>query len=114
MAKRLPSGPGTARADRRGPVSKGVASSWAAWQATDDKPSSEDFLRGVSAWMEGTTAQILRTRWTPGVKAPTFAEVHDRLGEHLRREARGPETTYLRALESARTGVLNDLRHLQR
>ena len=90
-----------------------VAATWTAWEADDGPSSGTDFLRSVSAWIEGTAAQLLRRKWPAGTKRPTSPEVQERLRHHLELTARRADSTYLNALESARDGVSQELDRAQ-
>ena len=83
---------------------------WAAWQTEKSPAAREEFLPNVASWSQGTAAQLLRQAWPPHSKRPNVVDVEARLHHHLELAARGPETSYLEALEAARQGVIAELR----
>ena len=97
-------------ARKQSPPKKGPAAAWADW-TTDGAPSSGiEFVESVSAWTEGTAAQLLRSQWPANIKRPTAHEVQQRLCHHLGLIACGGHSTHLEALEQARRAVIEELR----
>ena len=85
-------------------------SAWTAWQTERSPAARAEFLPNIASWSQGTAAQLLRQAWPPQSKRPTVIDVEARLHHHLELAARGPESTYLEALETARQGVIEELR----
>jgi len=104
--------PAAVRPPRSSHPKKSVEVAWAAWQAAGTSSGSE-FLQSVSSWTEGTAAQLLRRRWTPGFKPPTSTEVQERLRHNLGLAARGHQSTHMEALARARDSVIEELRRAQ-
>jgi hypothetical protein len=63
----------------------------------------------MSAWLEGTSAQLLRLKW-PLEKRPTSTQVQERLRHHLSVVATNGQANYLEALALARRSVIEELR----
>jgi hypothetical protein len=97
--------PGSSKRQPKSPS----GSAWNAWQATGDATTGSQFLQGISSWLEGTAAQLLRLKW-PLEKSPTSTQVQDRLRHHLAVVATNGQATYLEALALARRNVIEDLR----
>jgi hypothetical protein len=83
---------------------------WAAWIAADLPASGAEFLLLLSAWMQGTAAQLLRGEGSPGSRTLRAADVEDRLRHHLTLLAHEHYPTYREALNEARLSVLHELR----
>ena len=91
-----------------------VESAWAVWTADCASSSGSEFLQSVSAWTEGTAAQLLRQQWPAGVRRPSAPEVQERLRHNLGLAARGAHSHYLEALAWARCAVIDELRQARR
>lgn len=98
------------KASKSGRPKPSPATAWATWQAEGSDAARDEFLPNVASWTQGTAAQLLRPAWPVGSPRPTVAQVEGRLSHHLDRAARGPESTYLDALEAARSAVAKELR----
>jgi hypothetical protein len=85
-----------------------VGAAWVAWGNGSPEAGTE-FLERVSAWTQGTTAQLLRARWRPGTKRPTSAELEARLRHHLERVAQAGLASYPEAFELARQGLIEEI-----
>jgi hypothetical protein len=85
-----------------------VGAAWVAWENGSPEAGSE-FLERVSAWTQGTTAQLLRARWRPGTKRPTSSELEERLRHHLALVARAGVASYPEAFELARQGLIEEI-----
>jgi hypothetical protein len=94
----------------RPPPKKRADAAWALWKADGSASSGAEFLRSVSSWTEGTTAQLLRPQWPAAVRRPTSPEVQERLRHHLGLAVRGEHATYRDALGWARDAVIEELR----
>jgi hypothetical protein len=86
------------------------ATAWSTWQSEGTDAARDEFLPNVTSWSQGTAAQLLRPAWPAGSRRPTVAHVEARLAHHLHLAARGPESTYLDALDAARCAVADELR----
>ena len=93
---------------------KSVKDAWDAWQDDGNLSSGSEFLASVVSWREGTAAQLLRQRELVGVPPPTSVHVQERLCHYLAIAARGHRSTYVEALATSRTGVINELRRALR
>ena len=71
-----------------------VSAAWTAWAADGSSSAGSQFLQRISAWIEGTSAQLLRARWRPGTQRPTSAELEERLRHHLEVVAQAGLATY--------------------
>ena len=90
------------------PVKMTAGAAWVAWGNGSSEAGSE-FLERVSAWTQGTTAQLLRARWRPGIKRPTPAELEVRLQHHLELVAKSGLASYPEAFELARQGLIEEI-----
>lgn len=86
-----------------------VAAAWTAWATDGSSSAGSEFLERISSWIEGTSAQLLRARWRPGIQRPTSAELEGRLRHHLEVVAQAGLATYLEALELARQGLIDEI-----
>jgi len=91
------------------PLKTNVGAAWAAWAADGSSSAGSEFLERVSSWIEGTSAQLLRARWRPGIQRPTSAELEGRLRHHLEVAAQAGLATYPEALEHARQGLIEEI-----
>jgi hypothetical protein len=87
---------------------KSVGSAWTAWAEDGSSSAGSEFLERVSSWIQGTSAQLLRARWQPGIQRPTSAELEERLRHHLEVVAQ-TGATYPEALELARRGLIEEI-----
>ncbi len=94
---------------RASPVKMSVGAAWAAWAADESSPAGPEFLERLSAWIQGTAAQLLRARWRPGTERPTSAELEERLRHHLEVVAQTGLATYPEALELARRALIEEI-----
>ena len=102
--------PKPARSSARSHPKARAQSAWTAWVTGGLEASEAEFFLSVSSWTEGTAAQLLRQPWPALSKRPTSADVEERLRHHLRVAAGGEQTTYIEGLNSARGGVIEELR----
>lgn len=86
-----------------------VGAAWTAWAADGSSSAGSEFLERISSWIEGTSAQLLRARWRPGIQRPTSAELEGRLRHHLELVAQAGLATYPEALEQARQGLIEEI-----
>jgi hypothetical protein len=86
-----------------------VSAAWTAWAADGSSSAGSQFLQRISAWIEGTSAQLLRARWRPGTQRPTSAELEERLRHHLEVVAQAGLATYPEVLELARQGLIDEI-----
>jgi hypothetical protein len=77
--------------------------------ADGSSSAGSEFLERVSSWIQGTSAQLLRARWQPGVQRPTSAELEERLRHHLEVVAQTGLATFPEALELARRGLIEEI-----
>jgi hypothetical protein len=85
-----------------------VGAAWAAWATNGSATDGSEFLERVSAWSQGTTAQLLRARWRPGTPRPSSAELEGRLRHHLEVVAQAG-ASYPEALDLARQGLIEEI-----
>jgi hypothetical protein len=71
--------------------------------------AGSEFLERVSSWIQGTSGQLLRARWQPGIHRPTSAELEGRLRHHLGVLAQTGVATYPEALELARHALIEEI-----
>jgi hypothetical protein len=90
------------------PKQTSVGAAWTAWTADGSPSAGTEFLARISSWIEGTSAQLLRAKWNPGIQRPTSAELEERLRHHLEVVAR-TGTTYPEALEHARQRLIDEI-----
>jgi len=88
---------------------KSVGSAWTAWAADGSSSAGSEFLERVSSWIQGTSAQLLRAKWQPGIQRPTSAELEGRLRHHLEVVAQTGDATYPEALGFARRGLIEEI-----
>lgn len=100
----------SARAAKAARAKPSPATAWATWQSEGSDAARDEFLPNVASWTQGTAAQLLRPAWPSDSRRPTVSDVEERLAHHLGLAARGPESTYLDALEAARGAVARELR----
>jgi hypothetical protein len=91
------------------PLNTNIGAAWAAWAADGSSSAGSEFLKRVSSWIEGTSAQLLRAKWRPGTQRPTSAELEGRLRHHLEVVAQTGLATYPQALEHARQGLIEEI-----
>ena len=90
------------------PPKMSVGAAWAAWAANGSVSDGSEFFERVSAWSQGTTAQLLRARWRPGARRPSSAELEGRLHHHLEVVAQAG-APYPEALDLARRGLIEEI-----
>ena len=88
---------------------KSAGAAWTAWVADGSSSAGSEFLERVSSWIQGTSAQLLRARWRPGVERPTSAELEGRLRYHLEAVAQTGHATFPEALDLARRGLIDEI-----
>ena len=101
-----PGGDALSSASPLKPTSVGAA--WTAWATDASSSAGSEFLQRVSAWIEGTSAQLLRAKWRADTERPTSAELEERLRHHLEVVAQAG-ATYPEALELARQGLIDEI-----
>ena len=85
-----------------------VGAAWTAWAAEGSSSAGSEFLQRVASWIEGTSAQLLRAKWHPGIERPSAADLEGRLRHHLEVVAQAG-ATYPEALELARQGLIDEI-----
>jgi hypothetical protein len=88
---------------------KSVGAAWTAWAEDGSSSAGSEFLERVSSWIQGTSAQLLRARWRPGLPRPSSEELEGRLRHHLEVVAQAGLATFPEALELARRGVIDEI-----
>ena len=86
-----------------------VGAAWTAWATDKSSSAGSEFLYRVSSWIEGTSTQLLRARWRPGLERPSAEELEGRLRHHLELVAEAGVATYPEVLELARQGVIDEI-----
>lgn len=86
-----------------------VGAAWTAWAAEGSSSAGLEFLQRVASWIEGTSAQLLRAKWHPGIERPSAADLEERLRHHLEVVAQAGQATYPEALELARQGLIDEI-----
>jgi hypothetical protein len=96
-----------ARVRRRSSSKDKAGDAWAVWKSTGSEASAAHFYAAVTAWTQGTAAQLLRPLWPVGIRRPTTAEVESRLRVKLSRLS--GQSDYLGALRIARDQVVEEM-----